>query len=108
MRRYEQIVIEAVDRYLRVLRELLIEPPFFVILSLLGVNGAFMATSPRQTIVDPHPIDRNRLTAPDVLIERFDADIARELRPAFDSFWNACGISRSLNYDKEGHWSPQQ
>ena len=33
-----------------------------------------------------------------------DEDISKLVKPIFDSIWNACGFSHSLNYNKEGIW----
>ena len=52
-----------------------------------------------------HPIDRDVLFLPDVLIEEPPSDLPRTLRPIFDAVWNACGFVQSLNYDADGNWA---
>jgi len=66
-----------------------------------------MYVNSRHDLFDQHPIDRDVLIVPDVLIEKYLFDLPRVLRPAFDAVWNACGRVRSLNYDAEGNWNPQ-
>jgi hypothetical protein len=52
-----------------------------------------------------HPIDRDSLVVPEILVESFDFDAAQIMKPAFDTVWNAAGFPRSMNYDeKTGKW----
>ena len=55
-----------------------------------------------------HPIDRDTLILPDVVIDKMDIDAPQEMKPIFDAVWNACGFSRSLNYNEDGKWSPRR
>lgn len=72
------------------------EPPIFVMLSLLGVKGYKMAVS----IYDSgHPIDRDLLILPEVVIDSYESDVAKAMKPAFDSVWNAAGWPGSKNYE---------
>jgi len=52
----------------------------------------------------PSPIDRDHLQPPDILVETYEDDLDKLLKPCFDSLWNAIGISSSPNYDEEGNW----
>jgi len=49
-------------------------------------------------------IDRDDLYVPDVKIESYDINIEDFMKPYFDFVWNACGESRSLNYDDNGKY----
>ena len=74
-------------------------------LSLLGVAGYGMGVSQHRFFGNPgYPIDRDVLIMPEILIENYEADVGRALRPAFDSVWNAAGWSGSINYDQTGRW----
>jgi hypothetical protein len=42
------------------------------------------------------------LSVRDVLVERYEADLPAQLRPALDALWNACGYSRSPGYAADG------
>jgi len=54
-----------------------------------------------------HYADRDELILPEVWIGDWHIDVARAMRPAFDMVWNAFGLKRSFNYDKDGNWSEQ-
>lgn len=101
---FEQAVLEATSRYIKPLTDLGISYPLVVMLSFLEAKGAYMAVDPRYIGIDVHPIDRDVLVLPEVVLEAPQADLPRTLRPIFDAAWNACGIARSLNYDNKGNW----
>ena len=99
---YEREILAATGSYLKALSSLGIEPPIVFLLSIVGAKGAYMAVSPRYSLRIQHPIDRDVLIMPDVLIEEYACDLLRVLRPAFDVVWNACGFEHNLNYDADG------
>lgn len=102
---FEKGLIEALHSYLAVQRLLGVSPPVLVMLTLLGTSGYRMGV--RQSSfwdVDPHPIDRDSLIIPEVMIETFDCEPTEVLRPIFDTVWNAAGWPRSINYDEHGTW----
>ncbi|MEX0887554.1 MAG: ATP-binding protein [Phycisphaeraceae bacterium] len=101
---YEQNLKQATAEYLRVLHQLDVEPPFFIMLSLLNAKGAVMALEARWSSESATPIDRDVLMFPEVLVEATDTDVVDVLRPVFDSVWNACGLPRSQNYEEDGRW----
>jgi hypothetical protein len=97
---FEKNVIDAMQRYLAIQGGLAVALPIFAAITLLRVKGFRMSSydSPSP------PIDRDDLILPAVLIEDYDADIGRLLRPSFDALWQACGLEESLNYDDQGNW----
>lgn len=104
---YERDLIEVLRSSISTQRELNIEPPLFVMLSLLEVSGYTMAIDTTRYSIDEdeiQPIDRDVLMVPEVLIEHFDCSAADVLKPAFDAVWNAAGLPRSMNYDDDGNW----
>lgn len=102
---FEQKLIEAVKRYLLIQKQLGVEPPIFIMLSLLGVSGYIMHVSPFQfRLGNVNPIDRDILLVPEIMLESLDCDVAEVMRPAFDAVWNASGFPRSMNYDDNGKW----
>ena len=44
------------------------------------------------------------LILPEVMAEANEFDIAKTLKPLFDSYWNAYGYDGSQNYDQQGQW----
>jgi len=92
---FEQRLIERLGEYLQVLERLRIEPPFIVMLSLLGVSMYGLVFGSRG---GTDFFDRNNLILPEVLLENFGVDVAATLKPAFDSVWNSAGRPGSPYY----------
>jgi len=102
---YEEVVLKFIRHYLNVQQELGVEPPLFVMLSLLKVRGyTIIGPQPSYASRLVHPIDRDDLIVPEIVVETFNSDITLLMRPAFDTVWNAAGHPRSMNYDSEGKW----
>ena len=103
---YEKKVIEKSLEYIFFQQKLGVEPPFFIMLSLLNVKGYLMSI-PMLSMHFPgynHPIDRDNLLMTEVMIEDFNFEPSKILKPTFDTVWNACGYPGSLNYDDSGNW----
>jgi len=102
---YEKELLNALPRFLLIQKELGVDPPLFIMLSLLGVKGYTMAVDRIRFFGhDLHPIDRDALLVPEVMIDRFDINPAEFMRPIFNAVWNATGFPRSMNYDESGKW----
>lgn len=101
---YEDHVVTAVESYLEGYKSLGVIPPVMIAISLLGCKGSYLCLSRGMMRRVPHPIDRNAVMLPDVVIESLDVDVPKEMKPIFDAAWNACGLPRSYNYDNEGKW----
>jgi Putative DNA-binding domain len=101
---YERKLLETVKRFIKVQRLLGIEPPFFIMVSLLGVKGHRIVHPMFENNFTPftEAIDRANLVIPEIIIENFDTDLARAMKPIFDTVWNAAGREGSLNYDEAG------
>lgn len=105
--RLDEALIKAVHRYFRLLRELGVEPPVFLLLSLVGVRGYQMQYVPHSYRSALHPVDRDDLVVPEVMVESLEPDLhalQRLMRPLLNAVWNACGLPRSLHYDESGNW----
>lgn len=102
---FERDVFQALGQYLRAITtRLLVEPPIFAMLSLLGVRGARMALPSSYSMPPHYLIDRDNLVVPEVLIEDVTIHPATLLRPAFDIVWQSCGYPSSPNYADDGTW----
>ena len=97
---FEKDIISALDNYLKLQETLALNPPIFVMITLLDVKD-YTLSVPHSTT---RPIDRNVLLLPDVVVEEYGQDPAAVLRPAFDAVWQASGFLRSGNYDETGKW----
>jgi hypothetical protein len=103
---FDEWIFEVLPNYLMVLRDLGVPAPITIMLSLQGVRGAYLATSPNWRINSPPAFNRSVLELPEVIIEQYGTDIEyqRAVRPAFDALWNAAGQIASKHFDSEGHW----
>jgi len=99
MKIVEREVMISVSELMKVQEIVGLEPPLFVMVSLLRVFGHWE----RSGLSDGGaPIDRNELLLPELRFESFDADSARSLRPAFDVMWQAVGLTGSPSFDESG------
>ncbi len=106
---FEEEIVTSLGRYFRIQNKLEIEPPFFVLLSLLNVAGYNLPTKNRDMGGNNvNYIDRNNLIVPELLVE--DNTLAPEtiLKPAFDAIWNAAGLPQSPYYDDDGNWNTRK
>lgn len=102
---YERELLKSLPKYLTFLKELGVNPPIFLFLTISGAKGFKMAVSHDRFEDDgSYPIDRDPLLLPESLIEAYDVDPKEMLRPIFDLIWNACGFERSFNFDENGEW----
>ncbi len=102
--KYERELIKAVTSYLRLMQNMSIEPPVILFLTITKVKGYHMATRQVPWPDMIHPIDRDLVFLPEVLIQSYESNAQSILRPCFDALWNACGFARSLNYNEKGEW----
>lgn len=108
---FEGELFDSLVRFLAIQKQLGVEPPLFIMLSLLGVSGYTMAVDPSRFPDALHfpwgearSIDRDALLLPEIVVEDFECDPAEVMRPVFDAIWNAAGWPRSMNYDETGKW----
>jgi len=103
---FEKYILESLGNYISGLNKHGIAPPLLLMLSLLNVKDYEMAVSATFSSHDRmHPIDRQNLIVPEVILEDFSNDPSDIMKPAFDVVWNACGWAGSRNYDtKTGKW----
>jgi len=99
---FERELINTLEAYLLLLKELGVQLPAYIFLSVLGVRGYSMAT--RNWMHQVLTIDRDNLLIPESVIEQYGVNAKDTLRSCFDSIWNACGFSNSLNYNENGQW----
>lgn len=96
----ESELMQKIPHYLENLKEIEADPPVYISINIFGVKGFGHPSHFENT----YPIDRDHLNPPSVLIENYNEDLGKIFKPTFDSLWNACGISKSPNYDENGNW----
>jgi hypothetical protein len=104
---FEEKIMDALKNYLHQEAAWGIEPPYFVMLSLVGVKNYIISTQ-ASWFEGLHPIERDTLMLPDILVDNKQRDITVLMHPVFDALWQSSGLSQSFNYDQEGNWKPQR
>jgi Putative DNA-binding domain len=102
---FEQVLCYALSVYLQTQKILGVDLPIFAMLSLLEVKDyrmVYVGQWPQGQ--QDYPIDRPDLVIPEVMIDRFDCDLAEVMKPIFDTVWNAAGWKGSMHYDATGKW----
>jgi hypothetical protein len=97
---HEEQLTESMTNYLNLYKQLNVEMPIFIFLTLMHVKGFSMERedgifSKRSR---DYFIAQDILFIPEIFIEKEESDIKNMLKPIFDSIYNACGYERSINY----------
>lgn len=108
----ESDAFQVVLRAMSVQRQLGIEPPTSVLITVANVEGyRFWTENPFLSDRGNRPIDRTPLLLPEILVTELPSDgevVAALLRPAFDALWQAAGFARSFDYAESGQWKPDR
>lgn len=98
----ENVLIKSIKENLDLLKILEIEPPYFIFITILGIEGYSIQLPSSYISRDTNQITENEIHLPEVIINDFEEDVAKALKPVFDMVWNAAGFSRSYGYDENG------
>src|SRR5438094_932364 len=88
---YERIVLEHLPRCLAVIKELEINPPVAVALSLVNVRGSQMFASNEYDLYSHYQLVQDHLILPEAVVDDAAKEPAKILKPIFDLVWNAFG-----------------
>lgn len=109
---FEPRLISVFKNYLYQLKELNVEPPLIVMISLTGVKGYRLwlhedhLPSELRRLGKNQPFDKDTLLLPELIVEDLETATAEDLlRPAFDALWQAGGWARCLRYNDTGEWT---
>ena len=107
---FEKCIIECVHRYLALLREFRLAPPFALSLGMFNLHKSFLITGP-SVLSEGLILTRDEILPPPLIVpEEAEGDyqgIARLLRPVFDYVWREYNYPCSLNYSQAGDWVGQ-
>lgn len=102
----ERLVVQFFNRTKSLYKFLEIDSPTIAFLTITGVKG-YNADKPNGLVLRRfHPIDKENLRFPELLIEDWDLELPQLLKPWFDALWNSIGIPESQSY-KDGTWAVQ-
>ena len=102
---YELGLLRSLAAFLNLLRELGVNMPIVIFLTLIGAKDWEMGVDRMKYWGDEYyKIDRDILQLPETIISSYDTEQKDILRPMFDLIWNACGYKRSYNFNEAGNW----
>lgn len=99
----EKGIINELKRFLTELNSLDISCPIVITVSYLKIKG-FNMDSYNYNYISQHPVDRDHLFFPEVLINDYSEQIELVIKPIFDSLWQAFGFSKCRHYNDKGEW----
>lgn len=105
---FEKEVMSSLKQYLMVMKNMAVQLPLVLFLTLINVKNHCMLTSWTHPGFEPSVIGRDVLMLPEVIVENYEIEVAEILKPCFDALWNACGFLCSPNYDENGKWRTQK
>ena len=89
---------DLIKRCLYIYKKYEIQPPFFLLLSFIGVRNYLLFLDPSRFMwTSQHPIDRDNLIMPEVMIEDYDVDVNSHLQEIFNLLWNAVGLEKAYD-----------
>jgi hypothetical protein len=103
---YEKEIIWIIELHLKYYKQINVTPPFVIGITLLGIKDYTIKddTNWRMRIMPDIFIKDDDIILPNLIIQDFNDDIPKALKPAYDMVWNACGYAGSFNYDENGNW----
>lgn len=105
---FEKHLFEALRTYSKLLKEIGVDFPAYLFVTLINYKGAILAVhNSIMHFYDSIPVDRFILPFPEVYIESNEFNFHNILRPIFDTLWNTCGYERCLNYEQDGSYNPK-
>ena len=97
----ENDIINIIPKYLSFQKNLEINPPFLIKLSLLEVEDCTLSF-PNIIKSKDHLINNRYLPMKAVVVKNYNENPADYMKPIFDSIANAAGYPRSFNYNEKG------
>lgn len=98
----EEAMMTALFNYLGFVKAIKVDLPVWIIAAICGCSGAKICRDPSCASHTENGIDRDIVWLPETIVESFDANPEKLLRPVFDVMFNAAGLERSFHYDENG------
>ena len=99
--RYDSGLVNKLTHFLDLQKQLGVEPPFFVMVGLLGVSGRRII---HKSQLGNFEIDKEYLLIQETVVNSFQDDSPEIMKPILDAIWNAAGWPQSQSYDDNGKW----
>ncbi len=105
---FERNMHEALRNYFSLFKEIRIDFPVYVFVTLINYKGTYLAFENNNIpSYQSNSADREVLLIPEVYVESSQYSFHSILRPIFDTLWNSYGYERCLSYDSEGGYYPK-
>ena len=96
-------LLRYLQKSLAIQKDLGVNPPIVVALTLTETRGLVMAND-MYSFDRGNQITEENLILPETVVESFDESPGMILKPLVDLIWNACGYAKSKNFDDQGNW----
>lgn len=97
--------VKAIRAALHMQRALGVEMPMTLMISLVGVKNYILYSERHKgQSLNQSKVKKEMLLLPEVVMNNYDEEVPRVLKPVFDVLWNTVGYDGSQNYDDAGDW----
>lgn len=97
---FEDGLINSTSYYLRRLEEIGIQPPLYIMLTLIHISQFKMVLSQNEETPN---FNRDIIIIPETTINNYDEDASKLLKESFDIIWNSVGQKGSIYYDNDNN-----
>ena len=96
---FEDYLIRKCSYFYDVLKNLNVELPIYMFISLIDVNGYRIYYKNQDNVKLTKTVDRDLLILPEIEIKSSTFDMKSILTDIINMIWNACGEEKSVNFD---------
>ena len=102
---YEGDIEYMIEEFARIHSEVKVSGPQILSVSLINIKGYKLELNSNDiTRFNAKPIQQNVIVLPNIYIEDLNTFNRGNLKPMFDTVWNASGLPESRSFDKNGDW----
>lgn len=99
----ERQILKNSEYYIKKINDLEIDFPFFIFISCLSVKNYVLSLSDGiYSFMENEPFNEDFIDLPECLLESFEQNLSKTLKPAFDVLYNAFGILQSYSISENG------
>lgn len=101
IQKYEKRILNLLLNFLYIQKELSINPPFIIMISLLNVKNHDFKLSKEDSpsnVTHLHVINKQHLLLPEIILDDYNKELGSFMKPLFEMIWNAAGYDESVSY----------
>lgn len=100
----ESFILDVFHRIRKLFTTVNVDSPAVALFTITGAKGYNLGVSARFFVAPyDHPVDKDVMRLPPILIENWNEEFDQLLKPWFDALWNAVGFDAAKSY-KDGKW----